>query len=104
MTSYMIGAGGDPARPAVPRTIIFTLDGEPIEALEGQTIAGAVLASGRTAWRSTTAGEHRGVFCGIGVCFDCIVTVSEARDVRACLRRVRDGDQVRTQDDSGAAR
>ena len=73
--------------------------GEHVTALEGQTIAGALLATGRTSWRSTTAGEPRGVFCGIGVCFDCIVTVGETRDVRACMRRAQDGDVVTTQDD-----
>ena len=99
MTSFMVPAGEDAARPRQSRPISFTLDGERIDALEGQTIAGALLATGRTSWRSTTEGEPRGVFCGIGVCFDCIVTVGEARDVRACMRRAQDGDVVTTQDD-----
>lgn len=97
MTSHLCDS--DPIAPRRGRTIAFTLDGEPATALEGQTIAGALLATGRTAWRTTTTDEPRGVFCGIGVCYDCIVTVDDARDVRACLRRVRDGDDVRTQHD-----
>ncbi|SNU01913.1 2Fe-2S iron-sulfur cluster binding domain-containing protein [Ruaniaceae bacterium KH17] len=100
--SYMVDPAADGARPAQPDTVTFTLDGHPMAALEGQTIAGAILGSGHTAWRTTTAGEPRGVFCGIGVCFDCLVTVGDARDVRACMRRVCAGDEVRTQDDSGA--
>jgi hypothetical protein len=100
----MISASADPLRPGVPRTLSFTLDGEPMQCLDGQTIAGALLAGGRTAWRTTSReGAPRGVFCGIGVCFDCIVTVGSARDVRACLRRVREGDDVRTQHDAPAA-
>ena len=53
------------------------------------------------AWRRTsTAGAPRGLFCGIGVCFDCIVTVNGDRDVRACMRRAADGDEVLSQHDA----
>ena len=37
------------------------------------------------------------MFCGIGVCFDCVVEVNGLRDVRACLRRAQDGDVVARQ-------
>lgn len=101
MASRMISASADPLRPGIPRSLSFTVDGEPMQCLDGQTIAGALLAGGRTAWRTTSReGAPRGVFCGIGVCFDCIVTVGSARDVRACLRRVREGDDIRTQQDA----
>nr|WP_276514252.1 2Fe-2S iron-sulfur cluster-binding protein [Actinomadura citrea] len=43
------------------------------------------------------SGAPRGVFCGIGACFDCLLTVNGVRDVRACRRRARDGDVVATQ-------
>ncbi|GAA3923825.1 (2Fe-2S)-binding protein [Microbacterium invictum] len=100
MTAYLRDHADDPAAPRRGHTIGFTLDGEPATAIEGQTIAGAILSTGRTSWRTTAVGaEPRGVFCGIGVCFDCIVTVGETRDVRACLRRVREGDEVCTQHD-----
>ena len=82
--------------------IAFTLDGAPATAIEGQSIAGAILATGRASWRTTRAQQPRGVFCGIGVCFDCLVEVNGARDVRACLRRVCEGDDVRTQADGEA--
>jgi predicted molibdopterin-dependent oxidoreductase YjgC len=76
------------------------VDGEPLEGLEGQTIAGILLASGRLAWRTTSVqARPRGVFCGIGVCFDCMVAVNGLRDVRACQRRAADGDVVTTQYD-----
>ncbi|AXB42322.1 (2Fe-2S)-binding protein [Amycolatopsis albispora] len=80
-----------------PRPIRLTIDGEPVSGMDGQTIAGVLLASGRKAWRTDPAGQPRGVFCGIGVCFDCVVTVNALRDVRACRRRAREGDDVRTQ-------
>ncbi len=76
----------------------LTVDGETIAGRAGQSIAGVLLAAGRTHWRSTAAGGRpRGLFCGIGVCFDCIVTVNGVRDVRACQRRAHDGDVVLVQ-------
>jgi len=73
------------------------VDGETVRGVAGQTLAGVLLAAGRTAWRRSATGAPRGVFCGIGVCFDCLVTVNGERDVRACRRRAADGDVVTTQ-------
>ncbi|MFF2371878.1 (2Fe-2S)-binding protein [Agromyces sp. NPDC058110] len=100
MTARRLPARHDPIRPRGERAIGISVDGEPVPGIEGQTIAGLVLASGRLAWRTTSAeGRPRGLFCGIGVCFDCIVTVNGERDVRACQRRATDGDVVETQHD-----
>lgn len=90
----------DPIRPAEPVSLRLTVDGETVEGLQGQSIAGVLLAQGRTVWRATVEGRPRGVFCGIGVCFDCIATVNGESDVRLCLRRAADGDAVETQDDT----
>jgi predicted molibdopterin-dependent oxidoreductase YjgC len=75
----------------------FSFDGRPMEATRGMTIGGALLAAGVRSWRLTrSGGRPRGVFCGIGACFDCLVDVSGDHAVRACLVPVRDGDEVRT--------
>ncbi|MFW5418427.1 (2Fe-2S)-binding protein [Nocardiopsis sp. CNT-189] len=74
------------------------VDGEEVAARPGQTVAGVLLGMGRRSWRTTRGeGRPRGVFCGIGVCFDCLVVVNGVPDVRACRRRVADGDDVRVQ-------
>jgi predicted molibdopterin-dependent oxidoreductase YjgC len=76
---------------------VITFDGRPIAVEPGQTIAAALVAAGVLAWRTTRyEGAPRGVFCGIGVCFDCLVTVNGEPSVRACLTEARDGDQVET--------
>ena len=78
--------------------LTISVDGTPTHGRAGQTIAGILLTSGRSAWRLTSrASAPRGLFCGIGVCFDCLVTVNGDRDIRACQRRARDGDVVETQ-------
>jgi hypothetical protein len=87
-----------------PRVIGIRFDGEAVAGLDGQSVAGVLLGAGRRAWRTTNVGEApRGVFCGIGVCFDCVVTVNGVRDVRACMRRAADGDVVESQCGLGEA-
>lgn len=76
--------------------VSITVDGVPVTAYVGETIAGALLASGWRAWRHTRRGEPRGLFCGIGLCFDCLVTVDGAPNVRACLTPVAAGMVVET--------
>jgi predicted molibdopterin-dependent oxidoreductase YjgC len=88
------------ARPGPPFTV--TLDGREIEALPGQTVAAALWTAGVTSWRSTRGeGRPRGVLCGIGVCFDCLVTVNGRINQRACLVPVAPGDVIRTQEGTG---
>jgi hypothetical protein len=90
-------AGAEPGR-----TFTVTFDGRPLEALPGRTVAAALWAAGVTAWRSTRgAGRPRGVFCGTGVCFDCLVKVNDRPNQRACLVPVRAGDVIRTQRGTG---
>ncbi|HEY7486839.1 MAG TPA: (2Fe-2S)-binding protein [Streptosporangiaceae bacterium] len=75
----------------------ITFDGRPIRVAEGQTIGAALMAAGVRSWRRTrVAGRPRGLFCGIGVCYDCLVTVNDRSSVRACLVEARPGDAVRS--------
>jgi hypothetical protein len=77
-------------------------DGEAIPVEDGQTVAAALIASGRRSWRRTRRGRQaRGVFCGIGVCFDCLATVNGVPNQRACLVEARPGDEVVTQEGAG---
>lgn len=98
MTPSAASADRHSVRPGSSRPLTVTLDGETFAGAVGQTIAGVLLSAGRTAWRTTAAGRQpRGVFCGIGVCFDCIAEVNGVRDVRLCQREAADGDEVVTQ-------
>ncbi|MFE7117902.1 FAD-dependent oxidoreductase, partial [Streptomyces sp. NPDC057654] len=80
------------------RTVRVEVDGCPQLALPGQSVAAVLLAMGRVAWRTTRdGGRPRGLFCGIGVCHDCLVVVNGLPDVRACRREAADGDRIETQ-------
>lgn len=96
MTPRLVPAHHDAVR-RTDRPLTVTVDGTQVTGIAGQSLAGVLLAAGRTAWRTGRTGAPRGVFCGIGVCYDCLVTVNGERDVRACQRRARDGDTVTTQ-------
>jgi hypothetical protein len=61
-------------------------------------VAAALWAAGVRAGRTTRgAGAGRGLFCGIGICFDCLMVIDEQPNERACLAQAADGMQVRTQ-------
>ena len=82
-------------------TTFFFGDKE-ISAEPGQSVGAALIAAGYRSWRTTRhGGAPRGVFCGIGICFDCLVVVNGRPNQRACLAEVRDGDQVRPQEGTG---
>ncbi len=78
------------------------VDGQPIRAFEGESVAVALLASGSRTLRTTARlHEPRGMYCGIGVCFDCVMTVDGRPNVRTCQTPVRAGMRVETQRGEG---
>jgi glycine/D-amino acid oxidase-like deaminating enzyme len=77
-------------RPAA-EAVGITFDGSPISALPGETVAAALSAAGILAFRRTASGAPRGLFCGMGACFDCLVTIDGKANQRACLAKVAPG-------------
>jgi D-hydroxyproline dehydrogenase subunit gamma len=73
------------------------VDGEPVPAFAGELVATVLLALGRQTFRRTDrSGAPRGLFCGMGVCFDCLVTIDGIENVRACMTPVREGMEIET--------
>lgn len=83
--------------------IEITYDGERIPALAGETVAAALAAHGVIAYRHTRDGGRRGLYCGMGACFECLVTVDGKASQRACLTKVAEGQVVRSQPPAGTA-
>jgi hypothetical protein len=78
-------------------TVTLIVDGEPLVAAAGETIAAAMLAGGRIAFRRDTQGRPRGLFCNMGSCGECTVTLARSgRRVRACLVEATDGLELTT--------
>lgn len=79
--------------------INIIVDGEHIAGFAGETIATTMLAAGHSAFRSDTRGRERGIFCNMGSCCECLVTLAATgRRVRACLIEARDGIEILTHD------
>ena len=75
--------------------VTLHVDGKPVLARKGQTVAAALLAAGQRVLRHTRReGKPRGLFCAMGVCFDCVMIIDGNAGVRACMTKVADGMQV----------
>jgi hypothetical protein len=84
--------------------LTITVDGDAVLAYPGETVATALLAAGRRVTRRTAhRGAPRGVFCAIGVCHDCRMTVDGEANVRTCLVPARTGMVVETQQGFGTS-
>ena len=79
--------------------LAIDVDGVPIAATAGETLATALLAAGVVALRLDRHGAARGMFCNMGTCCECMVDIvsadGNARPARACLVDVADGMSVR---------
>lgn len=73
------------------------VDGVPREAFDGESVAAAMMSSGEKELRQHESGEPRGYFCGMGTCFDCVMTVDGVPNTRTCVTWVRDGLTVERQ-------
>lgn len=74
------------------KKITFKFDGQTYEGYENDTIASALLANGiRTLRQHEESGTPRGIYCNIGHCYECRVTVDGVTNVRACLTPIREG-------------
>ncbi|MFW2543809.1 FAD-dependent oxidoreductase [Primorskyibacter sp. 2E107] len=78
-------------------TLFFTFDDTEISCAETDSLAAALTQAGYRAFRKTEKDAQRGVFCGMGVCQDCLVTVDGRPNQRACMTPARDGMVVQTQ-------
>ncbi len=77
-------------------TIYF--NGNPISAYEGEPIAASLAAAGIKVFRYTSKNkEPRGIFCAIGQCTDCVMTVNGVPNVRTCVTLVKPGMRIETQ-------
>lgn len=66
--------------------VTFTFDGKEYEGIKGESVAAALLANDiRILRKHEESGRGRGIYCNIGHCFECRVTVGDKEGVRACL-------------------
>ena len=84
------------------KPVSFVFDGQEVRAYDDMTIAVALHAAGfRNISKSATDKRPRGLYCAIGNCSSCMMTVNNVPNVRTCLELCANGMDVRTQIDKG---
>lgn len=84
-----------------PDPFALTIDGVPMSAYPGETIATAMLAAQQLRFRDDRSGAPRGIFCNMGTCSECMVWLACEtgwRRIRACLTPIRAGMVVATRE------
>jgi len=77
------------------KKVTIEVNGQSIPAYEGETLLAALIAAGfRELKKSPVKGEPRSALCGMGVCYECIVTVDGVPNVRSCMTEVKDNMKV----------
>jgi len=76
--------------------IVVVVDGELVEMAEGSMVSAAILKAGVTSFRRSVTGEPRGPLCGMGICFECRVTIDSVPHCRSCQTICQNGMDVRT--------
>jgi D-hydroxyproline dehydrogenase subunit gamma len=80
----------------MPDAVTILVDGRPLRAPRGTTVAAALLNAGITTFRRSVSGEPRAPLCGMGVCFECRLAINGVEHCRACQTLCEDGMEVRT--------
>lgn len=81
--------------------VSFTLNGDSMQALEGDTVLTAILTNAQQLRRFEFGGEPRAGFCLIGACQDCWVRQTSGMSLRACTTLIKPGMQFLTEPHDG---
>lgn len=76
--------------------IEILVDGVSVRVEPGVTVAAALLDGGVTSFRISVRGEARAPLCGMGICYECRVTIDGIAQQRACMTRVEPGMRIAT--------
>ena len=83
--------GGKPAD-----SVKLSVNGIPITVPAGTMVSTAVALAGVTQFRKSVTGEPRAPLCGMGICFECRVTINGREHCRSCQVVSEAGMEVRT--------
>lgn len=77
-------------------TVRIVIDGSAARVAAGTSVAAALLENKRFTFRKSVNGEPRGPICGMGICFECRVSINGRPHQRSCQIECRDGMLVET--------
>jgi D-hydroxyproline dehydrogenase subunit gamma len=80
----------------MPETLKLSVNGRSIEVPAGAMVSAAVAISGATRFRRSVTGEARAPLCGMGICFECRVTIDGRAHAKSCQIPCEEGMEVHT--------
>jgi D-hydroxyproline dehydrogenase subunit gamma len=80
----------------MPDTLKLTVNGQPVEVPAGAMVSAAVARCGASRFRRSVTGEPRGPLCGMGICFECRVTIDGRAHAKSCQIPCEAGMEVHT--------
>jgi len=76
--------------------VTISVNERPVSVPAGTVVAAALAWAGIGRFHRSVHGEWRGPLCGMGVCFECRVTINGQAHRRSCLTVCEPGMEVRT--------
>ena len=75
--------------------IHIRVNGRAVAAVPGETVLAALTAAGyKVLKKSNVHNEARGPFCGMGVCYECLVTIDGVPKQRSCMVEAQDNMEI----------
>jgi predicted molibdopterin-dependent oxidoreductase YjgC len=87
------------SRPTVfqhPASVIIQIDGRELTVASQTSVAAAVLQSGAIAFRTSVTGQSRAALCGMGICYECRVSIDGRAHARSCQILCQSGMRIVT--------
>jgi D-hydroxyproline dehydrogenase subunit gamma len=76
--------------------LLVNVNGKPVRVPIGTSVASAVLAAGEWGFHRSVTGEPRSVLCGMGICYECRLTIDGRSNCRSCQTLVTHGMKIET--------
>jgi aerobic-type carbon monoxide dehydrogenase small subunit (CoxS/CutS family) len=80
----------------MPEVVDVEVNGRKLQVAAGTSVAAAVFIAGENAFRTSVRGEPRAALCGMGICFECRVTIDGQAHCRSCQMFVTPGMRIET--------
>jgi D-hydroxyproline dehydrogenase subunit gamma len=80
----------------MPESLEVEVNGRKLQVAAGTSVAAAVFIAGGKGFRTSVRGEPRAALCGMGICFECRVTIDDQPHCRSCQTFVKPGMRIET--------
>lgn len=80
----------------MPDPVTLSVNGQRVTVESGTMVSTAVMLAGVGVFRRSVTGAARGPLCGMGICFECRVTIDGRPHCRSCQIPCAEGMEVRT--------